>query len=591
MAQYQTPDLYFQRESEAQVAARGRLARAPIHATAFLGFATRGPVGRPLRLTSWSSFEALYGGFNGDYLLPQSVFSFFANGGREAVVIRCGQTEGEDAASCAGLTLRDLYGRPTLKVEAKDPGQWGRLIKVKLQSGSRPPRSRGIGSLERGASSAEVTLTKGFEPGAVVRISDGARSEYVTLTEVARKKISWSKKEALRARYDSPQIEGVELQLTVISPFGFEIHDNLVFSRGHSRSFEETVNQRSAVIQVRSLESRTPAPFNLPQAELEQGLVGGSDGASGASAGDFIGVDSGFLQGGAGRTGLMSLEDFDDVGMICAPDLQTAYDRGSMTLDELEATQQAVVTFCERRRFHVALLDVPRGFDTDEARDWRDRFESKYAALYYPWLQVQDPSGARGATRLVPPSAHIAGLTAHTDHEEGVHRAAANLVLKDVIGLERKLGKDSVDLLAPEGINCTRSFRGRGIRPWGCRTLSSETQWAHLNVRRLFIMVQRTIAEGCEWAVFEPNEWNTWKAVERQINSFLYDLWREGALQGEVPEQAFFVRCDEDLNPPETREAGELHCEIGLAAVRPAEFIVFQIGQQAKDIITEEPVS
>lgn len=591
MAQYQTPDLYFQRESEAQVAARGRLARAPIHATAFLGFATRGPVGRPLRLTSWSSFEALYGGFNGDYLLPQSVFSFFANGGREAVVIRVGQTEGEDAASCAGLTLRDLYGRPTLKVEAKDPGGWGRLIKVKLQSGSRPPKTRVLGPLKRGANEAAVTITKGFEPGAVIRISDGARSEYVTLSEVGRKRIVWSKKEALRASYDEALIEGVELQLTLISPFGFEIHDNLVFSPGHSRSFETIVNARSAVVQVHSLGSRTPAPFNLPQAELEQALVGGSDGASSASAAEFIGFDSGFAGGGAGRTGLMSLEDFDDVGQICAPDLQTAFELGSMTLNEIEATQRAIVEFCERRRFHVALLDVPRGFDIDEARDWRDRFDSKYAALYYPWLKVQDPTGAQGATRLVPPSAHIAGLTAQTDQEEGVHRAAANLVLKDVLGLERKLGKDSVDLLAPEGINCTRSFRGRGIRPWGCRTLSSETDWVHLNVRRLFIMVQRTIAEGCEWAVFEPNEWNTWKAVERQINSFLYDLWREGALQGDVPEEAFFVRCDEDLNPQETRDAGELHCEIGLAAVRPAEFIVFKIGQQAKDIITEEPVS
>ncbi|MBL4845457.1 MAG: phage tail sheath family protein [Planctomycetes bacterium] len=587
MAQYQTPDLYFQRDSEAQVAARGPLSRAPIHATAFLGFATRGPVGRPLRLTSWSSFEALYGGFSADYLLPQSVFSFFANGGREAVVIRCGETEGEDAASCAALTLRDLYGRPTLRIEAKDPGGWGRLIKARIQGGSRPPRTRVLGALSRGAHEAQVKLTKGLEPGAVVRISDGARSEYVTLSEVGRKKISWSKKEALRASYEEPNVEGVELQLTVVSPFGFEIHDNLVFGLGHSRSFEEIVNARSSVVTVRSLGSRTPAPFDLPQAELEQALVGGSDGASGAGAADFLGTSTGLGE----RTGLQALEDFDDVGLICAPDLQTAFERGSMTLNEFEATQRAIVDFCERRRFHVALLDVPRGFDVDEARDWRDRFDSKYAALYYPWFKVQDPTGVSGATRLVPPSAHIAGLTAKTDLEVGVHRAAANLVLKDVLGLERKLGKDYIDLLAPEGINCSRSFRGRGIRPWGCRTLSSDTAWAHLNVRRLFIMVQRTIAEGCEWAVFEPNEWNTWKAVERQINSFLYDLWREGALQGDVPEDAFFVRCDEALNPPETREVGELHCEIGLAAVRPAEFIVFRIGQQAKDIITEEPVS
>jgi len=173
----------------------------------------------------------------------------------------------------------------------------------------------------------------------------------------------------------------------------------------------------------------------------------------------------------------------------------------------------------------------------------------------------------------------------------GVHRVAANLPLNGVIGLERELNKDLLDWLAPEGVNCSRNFRGRGIRPWGARTLASDRQWVHLNVRRLFIMIERTIAEGCEWAVFEPNTPRTWKAVERQVSAFLYKLWKEGMLQGEVPEQAFYVRCDESLNPPEVRDAGEFHCEVGLAAVRPAEFIVFRIGQMAKDIITEEPVS
>ncbi|MGE0711478.1 MAG: phage tail sheath subtilisin-like domain-containing protein [Planctomycetota bacterium] len=585
--QYQTPDLYFERESENQRQARGPLARAPIHATAFLGFATRGPIGVAQRITSWNTFEALYGGFSADYLMPHSVFSYFANGGREAVIIRCGQTEGDEGATCSALTLKDLYGRPTLRVEAKDPGAWGRGIKIRVAGGSRPPMTRAIGALQRGASEARVTITKGFEVGAVVRVSSGARSEYVTIEEVGRKLIRWSKKQALRADYEEATLEGVELQVTVTSPFGFEIHDNLVFQRGHPRYLVDVINERSGTVRVHDLGSRTPTPFNLPQAELEVALVGGSDGSAGASPAAFLGRNTGLGQ----RTGLQALEDFDDVGMICAPDLQTALDRGDFTLADVEAAQQALVDFCERRKIHVAMLDVPRGFDVDQARDWRDRFDSKYAALYYPNYRVQDPTGARGATRLVPPSGHVAGLTAKIDHEQGVHRAAANLPLKDVLGLERVLEKDLLDLLSPEGINCSRSFRGRGIRPWGARTLASDELWAHLNVRRLFIMVERSIAEGCEWAVFEPNDWGTWKAVERQVNTFLYNLWREGALAGDVPEQAFYVRCDDGLNPPEVREAGEFHVEIGLAAVRPAEFIVFRIGQQAKDIITEEPVS
>jgi phage tail sheath protein FI len=584
---YHTPDLYFERQSDVQRDGRRPLVRAPIHATGFLGFTTRGPVGVAQTVTSWSSFEALYGGFSSEYLLPHSVFSFFANGGREAIVVRCGRSEGDEAATCSALTLKDLYGRPTLRVEARDPGEWGRGIKIRIASGSRPPRTRALGKLPRGATEARVGLTKGFEAGAVVRISTGARSEYVTLESVERKLIRWGKRQALRAEYDEAKVEGVELQVTVTSPFGFEIHDNLSFQRGHPRYLADVINERSATVKVTDLGSRTPTPFNLPQAELETALVGGSDGCAGTSPADFLGVNTGLGE----RTGLLTFEDHDDVGMICVPDLQTSLDRGDLTLADVETVQQAIIDFCERRKIHVAMLDVPRGFDIDQARDWRDRFDSKYAAIYYPWLRVQDPTGARGATRLVPPAAHVAGLTGHTDHQVGVHRAAANLPLKDVLGLERLLEKDYLDILSPEGINCSRAFRGRGIRPWGARTLSSDTSWAHLNVRRLFIMIERSIAEGCEWAVFEPNDWGTWKAVERQVNGFLYDLWREGALQGEVPEQAFFVRCDDALNPVEVREAGEFHVEIGLAAVRPAEFIVFRIGQQAKDIITEEPVS
>ena len=561
--------------------------KVPIDTTAFLGFATRGPVGRPVRVTSWKSYETLFGGFSSEYLMPHSVFSFFANGGREALILRVGKSEGESAIRCASLTLRDLYGRPTLEVQAKDPGKWGRNIKVRVASGSRPPHTRVIGALTRGATEASVELTKGFEVGAVVRVSSGPRSEYVRIEAVERKRIRWSKKQALRASYDEATVEAVELQLTVTSPFGFEIHDNLVFTAGHPRSLVKVVNERSNTVQLRDLEARTPAPFNLPQAELEEVLSGGEDGIASVTPGDFIGRDLGL----GDRTGLFSLEDYDDVGQICAPDLQTALDRGEFTERDVEAAQQALIDFCERRKTAVAVLDVPRGFDVDQARDWRARFDTKYAQLLYPWLRVQDPTGPRSATRLVPACGHVTGLTSSVDREHGVHRAAANLVLKDVIGLETDLPKDLIDVLAPEGVNCVRAFRGRGIRPWGARTLSSDRSWEHLNVRRLFIMIERSIAEGCEWAVFETNNWDTWKAVERQVSTFLYKLWREGMLVGDVPEQAFYVRCDEELNPPEVRESGEFHVEIGIAPVRPAEFIVFRIGQQAKDIITEEPVS
>lgn len=582
---YYTPDLYFEKQGE-QKHRRRALEKVPIHATAFLGFAVRGPIGKPVRVTSWRSFEALFGGASPDYLMPHTVFSFFANGGREAMILRVGRQEGEGAATCASLTLKDLYGRPTLKVRAKDPGKWGRGVKVRVAAGSRPPVTKVMAPLERGATEAIVQLTKGFEPGAVVRIGSGVRAEYVTIEAVERKRIRWSKRQALRGRYEEAAVEGVELQVSVTSPFGFEIHDNLVFTPGHQRNLVTVINQTSNTIEVEDLRSRTPSPFNLPQAEVEVALQGGEDGAAVATPGDFIGRDLGL----GDRTGLFSLEDYDDVGMVCAPDLDTALETVEGFDEEaFEAVQQAIIDFCERRKTAVALLDMPRGYDLDEARDWRARFDSKYACVFYPWVLAPDPLRGAGATRLVPPCGHVAGLTAQVDSEQGVHRAAANLPLKDVIGLERTLHKDLIDILAPEGINCIRSFRGRGFRPWGARTLSSNASWQHLNVRRLFIMIERSVAEGTEWAVFEPNTWDTWKAVERQVSTFLYKLWREGALIGDVPEQAFYVRCDEGLNTLEVREAGEFHCEIGVAPVRPAEFLVFRIGQQAKDIITEEP--
>lgn len=587
---HRTPDLYFEKQTSGQPVRGGRLEKAKIDTTAFLGFTVRGPMCRPVRLTSWKSFEAIFGGHTSDYYLPQAVFAFFANGGREAVVIRVARAEGEAAAQPARVVLKDLYGRNTLKVMAREPGQWGNRIKVRVSAASRPPKTTLKEALAKGATEAKVELTRGFEPGSVVRISEGARQEYVRLETVERKRITWSGREGLRGEYTdltSATIEAVEVQLTVQSPFGYEIHDNLVFDPRHPRAMVKVVNERSTIVKLEDMGSRTPGPFNLPQADVDETLAAGSDGVGQATPADFIGRDDGL----GNRTGLLSLEDHDDVGLICLPDLQAGLEKGEFKDEgDVEAVQRAVIDFCERQKTCVALLDVPRGFDVDQALDWRARFDSKYAALFYPWLRVQDAAAGSG-TRLVPPCGHIAGLTSQVDQEFGVHRAAANLVVNNVLGLERDLSKDYTDMLAPEGVNCFRAFRGRGIRPWGARTISSNTAWAHLNVRRLFIMVERSISEGCEWAVFETNNWDLWKAVERQISTFLYQCWREGMLVGQVPEEAFYVRCDEALNPPETREAGEFHCEIGLAAVRPAEFLVFRIGQQAKDMITEEPVS
>ncbi len=598
-----TPDVYFERAPRTE---RGqRLEKVRIDVAGFLGFASRGPVGTPTRLTSWRAFEDIFGGFAPHCFLPQSVFGFFANGGEVCYVVRVAQLEGGDAAAPSSAKVRDLYGRPTIEVVARDPGTWGNKLKVRAVSASKPPRTGVRDDLALGATEIHVHVTKGFEPRAAIKISDGDKTEYAVIERVERKCLFIRRDDEVKATYDAARttVEGVEVQLQVSSRDQFEIHDNLALVPGHPRSLVERINAGSRLVRVNDLASTTPAPFNLPVLDAEEALTGGRDGVGGATAKDFIGWD----RGPNDRTGLHAFEDVEEIGLLCAPDLTSIPAAASKDAEkplqkivvlrpvrlrderEIEAVQQELVSFCERKKTLFAILDPPPALDADQVLDWRSRFDTKYAACYWPWLRVLDPLSR--AIKVVPPCGHVAGLYARSDHEQGVHKAPANDVLNDVIALDREVSKDVTDQLAPEGVNCIRALRGRGIRVWGARTLSSDTQWEHLNVRRLFIMVERTIAEGTEWAVFENNDWYLWKAVEREVSRFLTGIWKEGMLLGAVPEEAYYIRCDENTNPPQARDAGELVCDIGIAAVRPAEFIVFRIGQRTQDIITEEPVS
>jgi hypothetical protein len=237
------------------------------------------------------------------------------------------------------------------------------------------------------------------------------------------------------------------------------------------------------------------------------------------------------------------------------------------------------------------ILDLPPGLTPVLVSEWRDKFDSKHATLYYPWVKVLDPfSNKPGATITIPPSGHVAGIYAKLDDMVGTHKPPANEQMNDIIALERAVDKDTQDTIYPEGINCIRFFRGRGIRIWGSRTLSSDAQWRHVNVSRVFAMICKSIETGTQWAPFEPNGPELWKMLVRLISTFLTDLWRKGYLLGETPEQAFYTKCDDETNPPEVRDAGEVICEIGVCIVRPLEFIVFRIGQRTKDIVLEEPV-
>jgi uncharacterized protein len=307
----------------------------------------------------------------------------------------------------------------------------------------------------------------------------------------------------------------------------------------------------------------------------------GSYSLSGGSATAPMRVDAADYVGDAAkRTGFGGLEAVDPITMVACPDLMALYERGTIDLEAVQAVQIAMMNHCELMGDRVAILDSPPGMNAQQVREWRQdkaRYDSKYAALYWPWIKILDPLSGKNIS--VPPSGHLAGLWSRNDDERGVHKAPANEVVRGAVGIDLVLTKGENDLLNPLGVNCIRAFPGRGIRVWGARTLSSDPEWRYLNVRRLFNFIEESIFEGTQWVVFEPNDQSLWARVTRTVTAFLFNVWRSGALFGDTADQAFYVKCDEETNPPELRDVGQLVVEIGIAPVKPAEFVIFRIAQ------------
>jgi hypothetical protein len=282
------------------------------------------------------------------------------------------------------------------------------------------------------------------------------------------------------------------------------------------------------------------------------------------------------------RSGVEGLEVMDDVTMVCVPDLMTKMPGEKLNLDMVKAVQAMMIAHCERLGDRVAILDAPPDMTPQEVKKWRMEvtgFDTSYAAMYYPWIKIMDP--ATDLVINVPPSGYLAGIWARNDNTRGVHKAPANEIVLGAIGLAYQTTKGEQDTLNPIGVNCIRAFPGRGIRVWGGRTLSSNPSWRYINVRRLFNYVEKSIENGTQWVVFEPNNRKLWARVSRDVSAFLRMVWRDGALFGSSPAEAFYVKCDDELNPPESRDLGRLVVEIGLAPVKPAEFVIFRISQWA----------
>jgi phage tail sheath protein FI len=316
----------------------------------------------------------------------------------------------------------------------------------------------------------------------------------------------------------------------------------------------------------------------VPQTAAAAKLVGGRDGAEQVGAEDFIGRD----EGPGARSGLRALAAVEEVAALAVPDAMGAYvRRGGPQADlEVQRVQDAMVDLCENAKDRFAILDLPPTRDIDLVRRWRRRVDSSYAAFYFPWVVMP---GADGAGAVLPPSGLVAGVFSRCDTAQGAHKAPANEPLTNAMGVTLPLLDDDLGRLNAEGINVIRTLPGRGTRIWGARTASDDPAWRYVNVRRLFILIRRSIAEGTQWVVFEPNNADLWQKTARQVSLFLEGQWRKGAFAGAAREEAFFVKCDAETNPADVRDAGQMVIQIGAAPALPAEFIVFDVAQEMGD--------
>jgi len=353
-----------------------------------------------------------------------------------------------------------------------------------------------------------------------------------------------------------------------------EEYDNATTKKGR-QNLATMVNAASKLIKIVEV---TGAGLE-PVARGSVSLSGGTSPAPPAgpapalSPGDYVGDAN-------TRTGFGGLEAITPVTMVSVPDLMAAYKRGLIDLEGVKAVQLAMIAHCELMGNRVAVLDPPPELSAQDIREWRVNgagYDSKYATLYWPWIKVFDP--ATGSNIFVPPSGHILGVWGRNDDTRGVHKAPANEVIRGVIDLELNITATEQELLNPVGVNCIRTFPGRGIRIWGARTLSSDPAWRYVSIRRLFNYLEESILNGTQWAVFEPNDRALWAKIRRTIAAFLVNEWRKGALFGSTPDEAFYVKCDDETNPAEGIDAGQVVCEIGVAPVKPAEFVIFRLAQ------------
>jgi uncharacterized protein len=519
MPEYLAPGVYVEEVSSGSKPIEG----VGTSTAGFVGATERGPE-EPKFISSWLAFQRHYGGYipKTSYL-AYAVEGFFQNGGQRCFVGRIAS----NGATLATGAIGDL------NVYAVGRGAWGNRIQIKVAKATRAPEGE-----------------------------DWFRIFVLYYKETPDPFVDPTDKE---------QITNKDRR----EPDVLEDYDNLTTRLGASNNVVTKINTTSRLIRVAWADPDAPAP-----PDVQDFTPIGDNGTDGdpLTATDFRGT-LGTLPGlppddadllGQGR-GLAALVTIDEVAILMAPDeVQTTPDLSQVTRD--------VIIQCETLKDRFAIVSAKQAAGAIETIG--PPVDTKYAAFYYPWIKVYDPT--INDMRLIPPTGHIGGIYARTDIERGVHKAPANSVMVNASNLQLPVTKADQDILNPKHVNCLRDFSadGRGIRVWGARTMSSDPEWKYVNVRRLFIFIEESIDEGTQWVVFEPNDESTWAAVRRNITSFLISVWRSGALMGQTQDEAFFVRCDRTTMTQDDIDNGRLICYIGIAPVKPAEFVIFRISQK-----------
>lgn len=556
----------------------------------------------PVLLTSYAEYERLYGGLGSSgepIYLAYAARSFFDNGGRRLYVSRVFSFA---RAQAGGIDVEKNFansdvGNPAVATwRARWPGQAGEKISVQVDF----VRSENVW-----VGNAVKTLN-GVLPGAAVELGDDPakppsdttaplQSNIRIVDKLQDGSLGFRKADGIGAD-PVPPTTAAAFHLTLNVTVGFgddrtDVYSGLELERPHSVAIGNVLQAEDpsgdgAVLWLdwRDAPTLTESQHLLAAllAKKEPAFLSGTDPDIDLTADDLKGHDSNPDDSTNAATGLAALGERDDIAIVACPD--------TVTLDA--AAQPLAVSnllgHCEQFRYRFAIVDPPRGSSISDVRAFRSQFDSNYGALYYPWIRILDPTvkndpGAPPATLDLPPSGVSAGIYARSDIERGVHKAPADQVVRGITKLVYNVTDERQSVLNVEGINALRFFEGRGNRVWGARTISSDPEWKYVNVRRLFIYLEHSIDKSTQWAVFEPNNEQLWTSITRTIGDFLVTVWRSGALMGTKPEEAFFVRCDRTTMTQNDLDNGRLICLVGVAPTRPAEFVIFRIGQWTAD--------